>query len=94
MASIRTLMVSAFWNTLTMQYMKAATQRNHSSSAANMMVPMMDTYTICHGSIAGTALVENGLLTSLTGQGSVMSGMGASSRAKMPIISCHTIANY
>jgi hypothetical protein len=40
---MRTLIVSAFWKTLTMQYMKAATHKNHSRSAASMTVPMMET---------------------------------------------------
>ena len=41
--SSRTLMVSAFWKTLTMQYRNAATQRNHSRRAASMTPPTMAT---------------------------------------------------
>jgi hypothetical protein len=42
-ARSRTLIVSAFWKTLTRQYVKAATQRNHSSKAASMTPPTMAT---------------------------------------------------
>jgi hypothetical protein len=41
--SSRTLMVSAFWKTLTMQYRNAATQRNHSRRAASITPPTMAT---------------------------------------------------
>jgi hypothetical protein len=37
------LAVSAFWKTLTRQYRKAASQRNHSRRAASMTVPTMET---------------------------------------------------
>jgi hypothetical protein len=40
---MRTLIVSAFWKTLTMQYMNAATHRNHSRNAAHMSVPIIAT---------------------------------------------------
>jgi hypothetical protein len=43
MDRMRTLMVSAFWKTLTIQYMNAATHKNHSRRAASMTVPMMET---------------------------------------------------
>lgn len=39
----RTLIVSAFWKTLTRQYVNAATQRNHSSKAASMTLPTIAT---------------------------------------------------
>jgi hypothetical protein len=40
---IRTLTCSAFWKTLTRQYVKAATQRNHSRRAASMTPPTIAT---------------------------------------------------
>lgn len=45
-ASNRMLQCSAFWNTFTRQYKKAASQRNHSRNAAIITLPMIETYTI------------------------------------------------